>query len=55
MNFVLSQIMGGIALILVAIGYFFKNKVKFLFIQIIANIFYALSHLCNVDKRYAKT
>ena len=41
MNFILAQILGGIALILVCIGYFFKKKSHFLIIQTVANFFYA--------------
>ena len=43
MFFIISQIMGGIALILVFISYFLRNKVTFLAFQIVANFFYALS------------
>ena len=45
MEFILSQICGGIALILVCIGYFVKKKTKFLIFQIIANLFYAASFI----------
>ena len=41
MNFILAQIFGIIALILVCIGYFLKTKSRFMIIQIIANFFYA--------------
>jgi len=41
MDFILAQVFGGIALILVSIGYFLKSKFKFLIIQVIANFFYA--------------
>lgn len=44
-NFILCQIAGGIALILVAISYFLKTKKAFLFFQTIANFFYASSFL----------
>lgn len=47
MNFILAQIFGGIALILVVISYFLMNKEHFLFIQIIANVFYGLSFIVN--------
>ena len=40
-NFILTQIFGGIALILVCFSYFVKNKKYFLLIQVFANIFYA--------------
>lgn len=40
-NFILTQILGGIALILVCFSYFVKNKKYFLLIQVFANIFYA--------------
>ena len=43
--FILSQIMGGIALILIFISYFFNKKEIFLFVQIFANFFYALSFI----------
>jgi len=45
MNFIIAQILGGIALILVCIGYFVKKKSIFITIQIIANIFYASSYI----------
>ena len=41
MEFILAQIFGIIALILICIGYFLKTKSRFMIIQIIANIFYA--------------
>lgn len=41
MEFILAQILGGIALILVCVGYFFKKKSHFLIIQTVANFFYA--------------
>ena len=44
--FIFSQILGGIALILVCVSYFFDKKV-FLFFQIIANIFYGLGFLAS--------
>lgn len=43
MEFILAQIFGAIALILVCIGYFLKTKSGFMIIQIIANFFYALA------------
>lgn len=43
MSFVLAQVFGGIALILVAIGYFTKSKSSFLIYQVIADFFYALA------------
>lgn len=45
MNFILTQLFGGVALILVVISYLLKSKVCFLGIQIIANIFYGLSFI----------
>ncbi len=48
-EFIISQILGGIALILVCIGYFTKLKSNFLIIQIIANIFYAGSFLVQLS------
>ena len=42
-EFIISQVMGGIALILVVISVFLKNKTHFFLFQTIANIFYALS------------
>lgn len=44
-NFLISQILGFIALIICAIGYFVKSKPKFLIMQTIANVFYAMSFL----------
>lgn len=44
-NFILTQIFGGIALILVCISYFVKNKIRFLAVQIFANVFYASAFL----------
>ena len=41
MEFIISQVLGFIALILVCIGYFVKSRQTFLLIQIVANIFYA--------------
>lgn len=43
--FILSQISGIIALILVCISYFCRNKGHFLIIQTIANLFYGTSFL----------
>ena len=45
MEFIISQVLGFIALILICIGYFFESKRKFLVIQIVANIFYASAFL----------
>lgn len=47
MNFILAQIMGGIALIIIAISYFVKNRKTFLLLQTICNIFYAVSFIFN--------
>lgn len=44
-EFIISQVMGGIALILVVISVFLKNKTHFFLFQTIANIFYALSFI----------
>ena len=41
MEFILAQILGGIALILVCVGYFLKKKSHFLIIQTVANFFYS--------------
>lgn len=41
MEFILAQIFGGVALILVCISYFLKKKVNFLILQIFADVFYA--------------
>lgn len=41
MEFVVAQVLGLIALIVVCIGYFLKNKSHFLLAQVIANFFYA--------------
>lgn len=45
MEYILSQVCGSIALILVCIGYFLKKKVHFLAIQIVADVFYAASFM----------
>ncbi len=45
MNFIISQIVGIIALLLVCVSYFFKSKKFFLIFQIIANLFYGLSYI----------
>ena len=44
-NFIISQILGFIALVLVCLSYSFNNKKSFLAYQIIANSFYAASFL----------
>lgn len=41
--FVLSQILGFVALIIACVSYFVKNKGVFLVVQMVANVFYALS------------
>ena len=41
MEFILAQILGGIALILVCVGYFLKKKAHLLITQTVANFFYA--------------
>ena len=41
MEFILAQVLGAIALALVCIGYFLKNKSHFIIFQIISNFFYA--------------
>ena len=46
MDFIISQILGFIALIIICIGYFVKKKSIFLIIQIAGNLFYAGSFLC---------
>lgn len=43
MSFILTQVTGAIALILVCISYFLHSKNNFLIFQVFANIFYALS------------
>ena len=45
MEYILSQVFGSVALVLVCIGYFFRKKSHFLFIQIVADIFYAASYM----------
>lgn len=45
MYFILAQVMGGIALILTIISYFFVDKRNFFVFNIIANVFYALSFI----------
>lgn len=47
MNFIFAQILGGISLILVIVSYFLNSKKNFLFIQIVANVFYGLSFIVN--------
>ena len=47
MNFILAQIMGGIALVLVVISVFLKQKKYYFAMQIVANFFYALSFIFN--------
>ena len=44
-NFIISQVFGSIALLLVCVSYSFNNKKIFLFYQILANIFYSASFL----------
>lgn len=46
LNFILSQVFGGIALILVCIS-FFQNKKVFLILQTASNLFYAGSFLAS--------
>ena len=41
MNFIIAQVLGGIALILVCISYFLKKKSNFMILQTIANFFYS--------------
>ena len=41
MDFILAQILGLCALIVVCIGYFLKDKPKFLISQVVGNFFYA--------------
>lgn len=41
MGFIIAQILGAVALILVCIGYFLKDKSVFMIIQAVSNIFYA--------------
>ena len=45
MEFIISQILGGVALLLVAVSYFVKSKTWLLFFHLIANLFYATSFL----------
>ena len=45
MGFILAQVFGIIALILVAIGYFMKSKSAFLIYQVVADFFYALAYI----------
>ncbi len=46
MYYIISQILGGIAIIMVACSYFCKKKSNFLIFQIIADTCYALAYLC---------
>lgn len=48
-NFILAQVTGGIALLLVMIGYFAKNKSWFYLFQILANVSYALSFIFSAS------
>ena len=43
LGFILAQIFGFVALILVCVGYFLKSKTSFLLLTVIANFFYALA------------
>ena len=43
LSFILAQIFGFVALILVCIGYFLKSKTSFLMLTVFANFFYALA------------
>lgn len=45
MSFILSQVMGGIALIVYLISYFFKERKNFLIFQFVGDLFYALSYI----------
>lgn len=45
MNFILSQVMGGVALIIYLISYFFKERKNFLIFQFVGDLFYALSYI----------
>lgn len=45
MEYILSQVFGFVALILVCIGYFVRSKASFLVFQIVADIFYATSYM----------
>ena len=45
MNLIFSQALGSVALIFVCIGYFTKEKSRFLIFQLVSNIFYASSFL----------
>ena len=45
MEFILAQVFGGIALLIICIGYFIKTKSTFLLTQVAGNFFYALAFL----------
>ena len=45
MEFILAQVFGGIALLIICIGYFVKTKSTFLLTQVAGNFFYALAFL----------
>lgn len=47
MNFILAQIMGGIALLITSISIFSKNKKYYFAMQVVVNVFYALSFIFN--------
>ncbi|MBP3619636.1 MAG: YgjV family protein [Clostridia bacterium] len=41
MEFILAQVFGGIALVIVCVGYFLKTKGTFMITQVVGNLFYA--------------
>ncbi len=43
MEFILAQVFGGIALVIVCVSYFLKSKGSFLVSQIISDVFYSLA------------
>ena len=45
MEYILSQVFGFVALILICISYFVRKKTHFLAMQIVADIFYAASYM----------
>ena len=47
MNFILAQVMGGIALLISLISIFSKDKKYYFTMQVVVNVFYALSFIFN--------
>lgn len=43
MEFILAQAFGGIALVIVCVGYFLRSKAKFMITQVLSDVFYSLA------------